>query len=460
MRGKLSVKLGLLFFVLMLVIEIALFFILYITISNHRVSEVMEGLLARGAGHRDVLENNYDYTTLEHVVLMESEASTDVIITDENGNIKGRSSEEDVEFQSSVVRDIAPVKDNEDRIIEEKWAELPYVATVSPIFVDGVHKGEVFMFSPSGTIRDTLTHLSEQFLLVMLLIGAVTLVVVFALSQIITRPLIRMQQVTEKLSAGKADRKLDERHNDELGSLAVSINSLSEDLERLKKDRNNFLSSIAHELRTPLTYIKGYAEVASRKGTSNEERVEYLAIIREEIYHLTSLVQQLFQLAKMEENSFVIDPSVIELTTLLVDVRSQMQPLFEERQAGLSISVPEEVFVYGDAVRLKQVFYNLLNNSVFYGFESPQVEINVTVIRGEVHILVADNGPGVPEETLPYLFERLYRVEKARSRKYGGSGLGLSIVKEIIEKHEGTVQAFNDNGLSILIKLPEEKNYG
>ncbi|PBB06174.1 HAMP domain-containing sensor histidine kinase [Salimicrobium humidisoli] len=459
MRGKLSVKLGLLFFVLMLVIEIALFFILYITISNHRVSEVMEGLLARGAGHRDVLENNYDSTTLEHVVLMESEASTDVIITDENGNIKGRSSDEDVEFQSSVVRDIAPVKVNEDRIIEEKWAELPYVATVSPIFVDGVHKGEVFMFSRSGTIRNTLNHLSEQFLLVMLLIGAVTLVVVFALSQIITRPLIRMQQVTEKLSAGKADRKLDERHNDELGSLAVSINSLSEDLERLKKDRNNFLSSIAHELRTPLTYVKGYAEVASRTGTSDEERVEYLAIIREEINHLTSLVQQLFQLAKMEENSFVIEPSVIELTPLLVDVRSQMQPLFEERQAGLSISSPEEVFIYGDAVRLKQVFYNLLNNSVFYGYESPQVEINVTVIRGEVHILVSDNGPGVPEETLPYLFERLYRVDKARSRKYGGSGLGLSIVKEIIEKHEGTVHAFNDNGLSILIKLPEEKNY-
>ncbi|SIS48074.1 sensor histidine kinase [Salimicrobium flavidum] len=455
MRRKLSVKLGLLFFVLMLLIELSLFVILYTTISSHRVNEVMEGLLAKGAGHRDVLENNFDASTLHHVVLMETEASTDVIITDETGEIVDRSENEE-SFQTDIVESHTPEPETGDQILEENWGENPYVATVSPIIVDGAHRGDVYMFSPSMTIKNILAHLSEQFLWVMGMIAFVTLVLVFALSQIITRPLVRMQRVTEKLSEGKADVELDERHNDELGTLAVSINSLSDDLERLKKERNDFLSSVAHELRTPLTYVKGYADVASRKETSEEDREKYLAIIREEAEHLTTMVRQLFQLAKIEENTFTIEPSTVRLRPLFDEVKKQMAPSFKEDQHRLLVHIPEDLYVYADAMRLKQAFLNILHNALSYAGEHPEVQVEAMSRDDAVTIRISDNGPGVPEESLPRLFDRLYRVDKARSREEGGSGLGLAIVKEIIEMHEGSVRAFNDHGLTISITLPEE----
>ncbi|SDJ46405.1 sensor histidine kinase [Salimicrobium halophilum] len=459
MRRKLSVKLGLLFFVLMLLIELSLFFILYSTIASHRVTEVMDGLLAKGAGHRDVLENNYDESTLHHVILMEEEASTDVIITNAEGEIVDRSSKKEDPFRTGMVQNISPTDGTEDRIVEEEWRDNPYVATVSPIVVDGEHRGDVFMFSPSQTIREILSHLSEQFLFVMGMIVFITLILVFALSQVITRPLVRMQRVTEKLSEGKADLELDERHNDELGTLAVSINRLSEDLERLKKDRNNFLSSVAHELRTPLTYVKGYADVASRKETSEAERDKYLAIIREEADHLTSMVRQLFQLAKMEENAFVIEPSMIRLSSLFDEVETQIAPFVQEKQAELSIHVPEDLYVNADRTRMKQVIFNVLQNALQYGGERPSIQIEAKQQQREMILRISDKGPGVPEEALPRLFDRLYRVDKARSREQGGSGLGLAIVKEIVEMHGGTVKAFNENGLTILITLPEENDH-
>lgn len=358
-----------------------------------------------------------------------------------------------------VVDNTSPALGEGDRIIEDKWRENPYVATVSPIVVDGEHRGDVFMFSSSQTIRDILSHLSEQFLFVMGMIVFITLILVFALSQIITRPLVRMQRVTEKLSEGKADLELDERHNDELGTLAVSINRLSEDLERLKKDRNDFLSSVAHELRTPLTYVKGYADVASRKGISESEREKYLAIIREEADHLTSMVRQLFQLAKMEENAFVIEPSIIRLSSLLDEVETQISPFVEEKQAELSIHVPEDLYVNADRTRMKQVIFNILQNALQYGGEYPSIQVEAKQQPQEMVLRISDQGPGVPEAALPRLFDRLYRVDKARSREQGGSGLGLAIVKEIVEMHGGMVKVFNENGLTILITLPEEDDH-
>ena len=128
MRRKLSVKLGLLFFILMLLIELSLFFILYTSISTQRITEVMDGLLARGAGHKDVLENNFDASTLRHVTLMEAEASTDVIIANTEGDIIHRSSE-GKPFQEEVVRRTTAAPESGSRIIEDNWRENPWGAT-------------------------------------------------------------------------------------------------------------------------------------------------------------------------------------------------------------------------------------------------------------------------------------------------------------------------------------------
>ncbi|WP_167449492.1 sensor histidine kinase [Halobacillus trueperi] len=457
MKHKISIKLGLLFFISMILIELLLFAVLYTTVSTHRINEVMEELLTRGAGHRDVLENYFDESTLAHVALMESEAVTEVIITDGDGNILSESFNEEG-YPDIFYESIDGKIEEEERVIEDEWRTEPYVATVSPIIVENEQIGNVFMFSPSEVIRSIIGHLTRQFVLVMAVLILVTILIVVALSKFITRPLIRMKEVTENLSTGKVEEYLDEHPNDELGVLASSINRLSEDLERIKKERHDFLSAIAHELRTPLTYVKGYADVAAKKKTSSEDKDHYLNIIKEEATHLTDMVQQLFQLAKMDENTFAIEPEHVDVSLVLEELKNHLYPVLKEKKTHLLIDVPPNTKVYADPMRLKQVIHNIVENALRYGGEKTTIKMTAETKKQHVIIRISDDGPGVPEDSLPYLFERLYRVDKARSREIGGTGLGLSIVREIVELHGGVVKAFNEEGLTISITWPKEDN--
>src|SRR5699024_3981652 len=172
--------------------------------------------------------------------------------------------------------------------------------------IDEEHQGHVFMFANTNIVKNMSNHLSDQFAIVGLITIVLTIFTVFILSRYITLPLMKMKEATEQLSKRKKKVQLHEERQDELGEIAGSIIRLSSDLELLNMDRNEFLSSIAHEHRTPLTYIKGYADIISKQDITDEERKEYLDIIREETEHLTVLVKNLFDLAKMDENKFVI----------------------------------------------------------------------------------------------------------------------------------------------------------
>ncbi|WP_153464229.1 sensor histidine kinase [Sediminibacillus terrae] len=455
MKKSISLKIGLLFFILMTIIELSLFFILYTNISNYQIDEVLEGLLSRGSSHRNVLEKKFDQSTLNHVALMETEAVTDVVITDNQDKILTSSSAID-SFQKELIQKYRTSPNDQGMIIEEQWKNSPYVATLSPIIINGELRGNVYMFSPSSIIRDLTSHLSQQFIFVMVLILVVTLVVVFTLSKQVTKPLIRMKEETEKLSSGETNVELSEHYNDELGVLAHSINRLAEELERMKKERNDFLSSIAHELRTPLTYLKGYADIASREQTDEEDRRKYLEIIKEETESLTAMVQQLFQLAKMDENAFAIQPEVREVKPLLFEAKEKMYPLITNNEAEVSIDCSDGIDIYADPIRFRQVIMNLLDNALRYSGEQPRIHIQVNNLHTRVLIKVRDEGSGVPEEFLPYLFDRLYRIDKSRSRGLGGTGLGLAIVKEIVEIHGGKVEAMNQEGLCIQVSWPKE----
>lgn len=455
MKKSISLKIGLLFFILMTIIELSLFFVLYTNISTYQIDDVLEGLLSRGSSHRNVLEKKFDQATLNHVALMETEAVTDVVITDNQGKILTSSSAID-SFQKELIQKYRATPNDQGMIIEEHWKTSPYVATLSPIIINGELRGNVYMFSPSSIIRDLTSHLSQQFIFVMVLILVVTLVVVFTLSKLVTKPLIRMKEETEKLSSGETNVELSEHYNDELGVLAHSINRLAEELERMKQERNDFLSSIAHELRTPLTYLKGYADFASREQTDEEDRRKYLEIIKEETESLTAMVQQLFQLAKMDENTFTIQPELCKVMPLILDAKEKMYPLIKTNKGEVSIDCPEWIVVYADPIRFKQVIMNLLDNALRYSGDHPRVHIQVNNLHTRVLIKVRDEGTGVPEESLPYLFDRLYRIDKSRSRNLGGTGLGLAIVKEIVEIHGGKVEAMNQKGLCIQVSWPKE----
>jgi len=458
MFNKLSFKIGLLFFVFILIIETFLFFILYANLANDRIDEVMNSLLARGNTHRDVLEDHFDQPTLEHVGIMESASEFIVVITDEYGDIIISSDPVEKDMMEVVNHTNNDEIPTEGKIVDDQWDEGKYIATDSPITINGEHKGHVFMFAKTSYVIRTVDQLSNQFLIASLVTVVLTIVTIFILSRFIAHPLIKMKEATEQLSKGNHNVELHTERKDELGELANSITKLSKDLKELKMARNEFLASISHELRTPLTYIKGYADIINRSDTSEEEAKEYVDIIRVETEQLTVLIKNLFQLAKIDQNNFLIRREHVKLCEFLQNIIERIRPALTEKEIIIHVNCPDKIIAFIDPERFQQVIVNILDNAKKHSGEGSNILIEVKQNDQYVIITTLDEGEGIPEQDLPHIFDRLYRVEKSRSRQSGGAGLGLAITKEIVESHGGSIEIRSQQGrgTNVIIKLARE----
>ncbi|OED33160.1 two-component sensor histidine kinase [Planococcus maritimus] len=460
MLNKLALKIGLLFFVFIVSIELFLFSTLYVTFVNERVDEVMSNLLARGNTHSEVLEDSFNDTTLSHVAMMESSSDFIVIITDEAGEELTHSDQIEPEMREVLGHtDIEEVPE-QGEILEDNWQDERFIATDSPITIGGEHQGHVLMFAETSQIKEMVERMRNQFILGGLISIVLTVITIFLLSRLITLPLIRIKKATEQLGKGQGGVALDIERNDELGELANAITRLSTDLDRLKQERNDFLASISHELRTPLTYMKGYADIASRPGLSEQERQEYLAIIREETGHLTVLIKQLFELAQLDHNQFSIQRELVPIDALCHTVASLVRPAFDEKNISFTVECEPGLTAWIDPARFQQVLLNILDNARKHSEPNTTVTLEARQDETSILISVIDQGEGIPQQDVPFVFDRLYRVDKSRSRQSGGSGLGLAIAKELVESHGGriSIASERDAGTTVTIQLERGEN--
>lgn len=437
--NKVSIKLAAYFFISVLIMETILMFYLHQNIIHTRVDEEYSRLLASGSNHRDVLEDNYSDMTLTHIALMETDGEREVVITDSKGIIASSSDENNsiVKQYASLLKDLDV---DEDRILISDWQESPYIISAHPYKIDSSHSGYVVMFQSTRSIEQLVNKLNLHFGFA----GGVSVIALFIiyaiLSKFLTRPLIRMKEATEKLSKGEFDVSLPFVGNDELGELSGSIQKLASDLKRLKSERNEFLASIAHELSTPLTYLIGYSKVAMRQELDDKERIHYLAIIAEESDRMKDLVKNLLDIAKMDETTFTVSKESFWVRPFFEDIHRLVRPSYKLKKLSLDLLCDVDFQIYADPVRLEQIVLNLLDNAFKYSEEDTTVTLKVTKKEEETVISVTDVGIGIPPEDIEFIFEKLYRVEKSRSRSSGGSGMGLAIVKELVEAHGGSIE--------------------
>ncbi|MBM7578743.1 sensor histidine kinase [Jeotgalibacillus terrae] len=431
--SKLSLKINLFYLTGIAIILVVSLFVMHNRLVDQQVQNELKSLHQRGDSHRDVLSENIDQRTIEHVVMMEEKAITDVVILDESGQVAGASNQADEHVSQDWL-------DANEGIAEDDWRNEPFLASIS--LIDG--GGRVIMLEPTEQIQSLISDLNRHFLIAALLTGIFLVLSLYFLSHLITRPLLSIRQAAGKLSEGAVITVPETKRNDEIGELALAITKISGDLHQIQKSRKAFLTSIAHELRTPITYIKGYA------GLLRKEESAYGEIIYEESERLHKLIEDLFELARMEEHSFTIEPERTEMTAFIKGIIDRLQFVFDEKQITLLFTTPHTFTKKIDRNRFEQVIINLMDNALKYTPEGQTVQITVNQDR----IVVIDEGPGVSEEALPFLFDRLYRVDTSRNRETGGTGLGLTIAKEIVEAHNGKITAENtSSGLSIIIDL-------
>lgn len=236
-------------------------------------------------------------------------------------------------------------------------------------------------------------------------------------------------------------------------------------LKKLEMVRKEFVTNVSHELRTPLTIIKGFSEtlVEDKDSLTEEARARFLIKIRNNIERLHLLVEDLFTLSRLESQPEQIELSIQSLENLFMDVKDNYSSRLVEGKQSIVIDFDSEIEPFAfDIHRIHQVFDNLLENAFRYATDFNEIVISAQFLKDEelIQCSVSDDGPGIPEKSLPHLFERFYRVDKGRSREMGGTGLGLSILKHIILLHGGNVRAESTvgKGTDIIFTLPYKKS--
>lgn len=267
------------------------------------------------------------------------------------------------------------------------------------------------------------------------------------------RPLEEMARLARQISrADDLSRRLpDTGRDDEIGQLTLALNQTLARLEELFRAQQRFLADVSHELRTPLTTIRGNVDLMRRMGGADDVS---LNDIEAELERMTRLVNDLLLLARADVGSLPIAQEVVALDTVLLEVYRQVKTL----ETGVEVRLEEvdQVQLLGDADRLKQLILNLVDNAVKYTPAGGEVYVSLTKNGGFAQLTVRDTGIGIPEEDIPFIFDRFYRVDKARTRAHGGSGLGLSIARWIVEVHDGDIEVTSQvgEGTTFIVRLP------
>jgi len=271
-------------------------------------------------------------------------------------------------------------------------------------------------------------------------------------------PVAALSETAEKLNLGTLGRQRLFAPADapELSRLADSFNRLLDRVEAAHASQFRFVADASHELRTPLTILRGEIEVALRRPRSPGEYADVLNSSREEIERLSRLTENLLTLARADAGQALVRREPVDLAEVARDACRKLAPLSGQRSVTLCCEAAQPVPVSGDSVALEQILLNLIENALRYTPAGESASVTITRNGAEAIAEVADHGSGIAAEHLPHLFDRFYRVDKARSRDFGGAGLGLSIVKTLAEAHGGTVGVRSEvgRGSTFIVRLP------
>lgn len=285
---------------------------------------------------------------------------------------------------------------------------------------------------------------------------ALALILGVVMSRQLSRPISRVIDKAQMIAQGFYGSKVVERSKtDEIRRLVDTVNNLADTLRKQEMQSRQTSMDIAHELRTPLTTMQGNLEaVMDGVVELNENRVK---VLYDQIMRMNRLVDDLAELARFESRNLVLNKTPFDLAVLIKDVMLHFQNEFAKEGKSLSFE-GSRLWVAADKDKLSQVLVNLLSNALKFTRRGDSVSIVLQESKQDAKISIKDTGPGISESDLPYIFERFYRSDKSRSRKTGGTGIGLTIVKSIILAHGGSIKVYSqqDEGAEFVITLPKE----
>ena len=304
-----------------------------------------------------------------------------------------------------------------------------------------------------GELQQSFIHVFPFILLIVL---AVAFIVSSLYSCMITKPVLEISRISEKMSDLQLNWTVDEQRTDELGTLGKSLNRLSRNLstalsdlqnanrkleadieheKELEQARTNFFSAVSHELKTPVTIIKGQLEGMLLGIGAYKDREKYLTRSLEIANTLETMVQEILTISRLETAGPDFKKDCLDCVQIIKSYLSETEDLIAGKDLQIDLNAPPSALIAGNKLLMEKVFSNLIGNAIKYSPQGASIYISVHMEHGQIEFSFENTGAHIPEDSIPKLFDAFYRVEQSRSRKTGGSGLGLYIVQEILHQH-------------------------
>ncbi len=451
------------------------FMLLSVSVSTYLVNEKEEALTKNCQTISNVLSNqevNTDgfFISLDGVVRVVSNTVTgDVYVSDKEGHIFLCSCEEYKESKACnhskgiISTEITDKLKEEESFFEvghlnERLNNIYYTAATPFYNSDKTVAGYVFISSPASQLKEMWTKLSE--VIIWCAIIPITLIFIFLYFIIgkITKPVKLMSKAAVNMSKGDFSNRIPVQGNNEISELAAAFNTMSNSLSQLEGMRRSFIANVSHELRTPMTTIGGFID-GILDGTIPPDKQEYyLSVVSTETRRLSRLVQTMLDLAKLESGEMKVQPTEFSASELIFDVLSSNDQRIESKKIDIRGLEESNVKLFADRDLIYQAVYNLTDNAIKFTPDSGYIEYSVVrEPNGYVKIRIRNSGKGIDPKDMQYIFDRFYKTDKSRSVNKEGTGLGLYIVKTIVDIHKGniTVSSKPDDYTEFEIVLPQ-----
>lgn len=381
----------------------------------------------------------------DFIYAFSSNINADIIITDNNGKVVLCSSCKESEYNNiKIDPEIISLSLTGEYScmanLDDVHSGKHYIVAVPVLNKDNAPIGIAIAAAETDPISNFLLHISFIILAISITTLFLSFLFIWFLSQNIVKPIKHMSKAADAFANGDFSIRVHVKNNDEIGQLANAFNNMADSLTVSESTRRSFIANVSHELKTPMTTISGFVDGILDGTIPTDQHNHYLKIISNEVKRLSRLVKTMLDLSRIENGSLKIDKKPFDISKMITLTMIS----FEKNISNKNISVQgldtmKNTSVYGDSDMINQVIYNLIENAVKFTNDNGYIKINVNETEHDVNVSIENSGHGIPSAELPFIFDKFYKTDKSRSEDKNGMGLGLYIVKKIINLHKGQI---------------------
>lgn len=373
--------------------------------------------------------------------------------------------------QVTVENETYIIKEDPSRFIERIKEENPYSMTLNSQLTGtemllygkqikaNLANYYLILNTPLEPVESYIDFIMNQYLYLAIIVILIALVVAIFLANRISQPIVKMKNEANKLAQGDYNAKFETNSFSEINDLASTLDDATEKLSKVNDLRKDLVANVSHDIKTPLTMIKAYAEmIKDISGDDPTKRNEHLDVILKETEYLDKLVGDMSELSKLQSGVIEINRDNFDLKDCVDKVVLLLKQALYEKKIKLKLDL-QESFVYADEIKISQVIYNFLSNAIKYSDDKSRITIRLKNDEEKTRLEVIDNGSGISQEALPYIWDRYYKVDKNFNRSVNSTGLGLAIAKAILEAHKASYGVESEQGKGSTFWFEISKDY-